>query len=244
MARPTTFSFICLFACLIGCAQNNTNNPVERNEQSNAKDTFHSNQHEEKIVINKKYISYNARRKELSLEYLKTRHGLIQSSPVITPRMIVLHYTGGGTFESNFNYFNQTEIEAARENNRKQSKLNVSAHFLIDRDGSIYQLMDDTSFARHTIGLNYCAIGIENVGNEKNPLTKEQVAANVQLIRHLCKKHRIEYLIGHSEYTKFRNTPLWKETDPNYINNKADPGDNFLKQVRDQIKDLNLKYKP
>ena len=244
MTKATPFSFLCLLACLFSCAQNKKDKSEDQYTKQVTERPVLDTPKQEKIEIKKKYISYDAKRRELSVEYIKTRHGLNQSSPVIVPKMIVLHYTGGGTIQSNFNYFNQTEIEEARGNNRKQSKLNVSAHFLVDRDGTIYQLMDDTSFARHTIGLNYCAIGVENIGNEKNPLTKEQVNANIQLIRHLCSKYKIEYLIGHSEYIQFRKTPLWKESDPNYITYKADPGDDFLKQVRSQIKDLNLKYKP
>jgi N-acetylmuramoyl-L-alanine amidase len=199
---------------------------------------------ETQIVIKKKYINYDAKRRALSLEYMKTRHGLTRTTPVIEPKMIVLHYTGGGTLQSNYDYFNRTEIEAGREKNRKQSKLNVSAQFLVDRDGTIYQIMDDSLFARHAIGLNYCAIGVENIGGDKNPLTKEQVAANIKLVRHLCKKYKIEYLIGHSEYTRFRNSPMWKETDPGYITYKADPGEDFMKKVRAQLTDLKLKDKP
>lgn len=75
--------------------------------------------------------------------------------------MIVLHYTAGGTLKSNFNYFNNTQIENSRTFNKSQSKLNVSAHYLIDRDGTIYQIIPDTLFATHTIGLNYCVIGVK-----------------------------------------------------------------------------------
>lgn len=196
------------------------------------------------IEIIDKPIVFDSNRTALSLEYLRNRHGLNQSSPVIDPKIIVLHYTSGGTLNSNFNYFNSSEIENARTLNKKQSKLNVSSHFLVDRDGKIYRLMDETLFARHTIGLNYCAIGIENIGSKKNPLTPEQVQANIELVRYLSDKYEIEYLIGHSEYGKFRNSKLWKETNPDYFTYKDDPGDDFMKKVRAGVKDLNLKKEP
>jgi len=168
------------------------------------------------IVIIKKYISYDKKRQELSLEYLKKRHGLIKLVPTIDPKIIVLHYTAGGTLESNFRYFNKAEIEEGRAVIRDQSNLNVSSHYLIDRDGKIYQLMDDNMFARHVIGLNYCAIGIENVGSKEAPLTDKQIIANIQLVKHLKNKFpAIEYLIGHSEYLQFREHSLWKETNKN-----------------------------
>ena len=197
-----------------------------------------------KINIIQKPISYNDERIKLSLEYLKNRHGLIQTKPTISPKIIVLHYTAGGTLKSSFNYFNNTKIEDFRVYNKNQSLLNVSAHYLIDRDGKIYQLMDDTLFARHTIGLNYCSIGIENIGSKTAPLTDAQILANSKLIRHLKMKFNIEYVIGHSEYGKFRKTKLWKETNPAYFTGKEDPGAIFLQKVRSNIKDLKLKYEP
>ncbi len=201
-------------------------------------------QNSKDIEIIEKPILYNKERKRLSVEYLKERHGIIQEKPSIIPKIIVLHYTAGGTIKTNFNYFNNIQIENARKINKDQSLLNVSAHYLVDRDGTIYHLVDDNLLARHTIGLNYCSLGIENIGSKEEPLTNKQVIANANLIRHLCKKHKIEYVIGHSEYTKFRKTNLWKETNPNYITYKEDPGNKFLIDVRKLISDLNLKSKP
>ncbi|MCY0969158.1 peptidoglycan recognition protein family protein [Chryseobacterium wangxinyae] len=194
-------------------------------------------------VINKP-INYSPERISLSLEYLKEHHGLTQKSPIIIPKMIVLHYTAGGTVESNFKYFNKTNLENARNTLKKQSTLNVSSQYIVDRDGTIYQLMEPNMFARHTIGLNYCAIGVENIGSKKQPLTEKQVAANAQLVRYLTQKYKIEYLIGHSEYGVFRNSKLWKESDSKYFTGKEDPGKDFMSKVRLQVADLKLKDKP
>lgn len=196
------------------------------------------------LKIIEKPINYSAERIALSLEYLKDHHGLNQKTPTITPKMIVLHYTAGGTVESNFKYFNKTHLESARNTLKKQSTLNVSSQFIIDRDGTIYQLMEPTQFARHTIGLNYCAIGVENIGSKKQPLTEKQAEANAQLVRYLTQEYKIEYLIGHSEYGVFRNSKLWKESDPNYFTGKEDPGKDFMSKVRLQVSDLKLKDKP
>ncbi|MEA2091363.1 MAG: peptidoglycan recognition family protein, partial [Campylobacterota bacterium] len=123
--------------------------------------------------------------------------------------------------------------------------LNVSAHFLVARDGKITQLMPDNWMARHVIGLNYSTIGIENVGGENNAkedLTQAQVIANIKLVRYLKAKYpRIEYLIGHHEYRDMENNPLWLELDAGYRTVKADPGEKFMKSVRKEVKDLNLK---
>lgn len=200
-------------------------------------------QNSEFKIINKP-INYSQERIRLSLEYLKNHHQIVQNAPIISPKMIVLHYTAGGTVETNYKYFNKTNLESARNTLKKQSTLNVSSQYIVDRDGTIYQLMEPNMFARHTIGLNYCAIGIENIGSKQQPLTEKQIASNAQLIRFLTKKYNIEYLIGHSEYGIFRNSKLWKETDPNYFTAKEDPGKDFMSKVRLLVTDLHLKDKP
>ena len=40
----------------------------------------------------------------------------------------------------------------------------VCAHFVIDTDGTIYQLVNLRVRCRHAIGMNWTAIGIEHVG--------------------------------------------------------------------------------
>jgi len=196
------------------------------------------------LKIIQKPIDYSKERMKLSLDYLKDHHNMIQKTPNITPKIIVLHYTAGGTIDSNFRYFNNLYLENQRATLKKQSTLNVSAHFLVDRDGTVYQLVEPELFARHTIGLNYCAIGVENIGSKSQPLTDKQVEANAELVRYLTKKYPIEYVIGHSEYGVFRNSKLWKESDPKYFTGKEDPGSEFMKKVRGKLTDLKLKSQP
>ncbi len=196
------------------------------------------------LKIIQKPIDYSKERKQLSLDYMKQHHNLIQKNPNITPKIIVLHYTAGGTIESNFRYFNNLYLENQRATLKKQSSLNVSAHFLVDRDGTVYQLVDPEMFAIHTIGLNYCAIGVENIGSQSRSLTDKQIEANAELIKYLAKKYPIEYVIGHYEYGTFRNSKIWKESDSNYFTPKEDPGTEFMKKVRAKLIDLKLKNKP
>lgn len=93
--------------------------------------------------------------------------------------------------------------------------------------------------ARHTIGLNYVSIGIENVGgenNEKEDLTDAQLHANVRLINYLQAKYpTITHLIGHHEYLAFEKNELWMERDANYKTLKKDPGEKFMQGVRDLL---------
>ncbi|PUV23395.1 N-acetylmuramoyl-L-alanine amidase [Sphingobacterium athyrii] len=194
-----------------------------------------------KIV--QKPITWNQERIQLSLDYLKNRHGLNQSAPTIQPKMVVVHWTANNSVKATFNTFNPVKLPG-RPELTKASALNVSSQYVIDRDGTIYQFLPDTVFARHTIGLNYCAIGIENIGSRQNPLTDAQLKANEELIRCLSKMYPIEYVIGHHEYQRFKKTALWKETDPKYITGKDDPGDKFMQRLRKYLADLKLSKIP
>lgn len=197
-----------------------------------------------KEIVDKPII-FDEQRTALTLEYLSDRYGLEQDVPVIVPRMIVLHWTVIPTFEGSFDVFNDPKIAGWREYVQTVSGLNVSAHFLVKRDGSIYRLMPETTMARHVIGLNHCAIGIENVGGTEDlPLTKAQLKANIWLVDYLKANYDIEYLIGHYEYTNFVGHELWLEKDNNYRTEKTDPGVNFMKKVRRATKNLNFKPVP
>ncbi|MFC5624815.1 peptidoglycan recognition protein family protein [Algoriphagus winogradskyi] len=193
--------------------------------------------------IIEKPITWNQDREELSLKYLKDRHGLDQETASIDPKMVVFHWTAIDNIEVTFDVFDAPTL-AGRADLTGASNLNVSSQFLIDRDGTIFRLLPDTTFARHTIGLNYLAIGVENIGGDDMPLTKKQLKANEDLIRYLERKYAIEYVIGHHEYQNFQSTDLWKEADPDYRTVKTDPGESFMKKLRKNLEDLNLKPVP
>ncbi len=195
--------------------------------------------------IVEKPIIFDEKRSQLTLEYMAERYGIKKDSPTIEPRMIVLHWTVFPTLEESFEAFRPSTLPNYRPDIEGISGLNVSAHFLVDRDGTIYRLMPETTMARHVIGLNHCSIGIENVGGtNKNPLTDSQLEANIWLVNYLADKYSIEYLIGHYEYTKFEQHEYWLEKDHSYRTEKEDPGESFLKNVREATKKFNFKSVP
>lgn len=197
-----------------------------------------------KTIIDKP-ILFNRQRIELTKEYMQKRYGLSGNSIEIDPKMIVLHWTEIPTFEASYNAFYNPTLPTVRSDIENASALNVSSHFLIDRDGTIYRLMPETTMGRHVIGLNHTAIGIENVGGtEQQPLTLEQEEANIELVNYLAKKYKIEYLIGHYEYALFEGHPLWLEVDKGYRTKKVDPGTDFMKNVRQAVKKFNFKPIP
>lgn len=189
--------------------------------------------------IKQKPILFDAERIALTRDYQLTHYGIANKSITIDPQIIVLHWTCIGQFDVTFRIFNPSALP---ENSPRRSEipgdLNVSSHFLVDRDGTIYQLMPENWMARHVIGLNHNAIGIENIGgvDGKDDLTEAQTKANAFLVCYLKGKYpKIQHVIGHNDYLKFKNTPLWLEKDPAYQRDKTDPGPQFLKRVNQLI---------
>ena len=196
-----------------------------------------------KKIVDKPII-FDQERMELTKQYLATRHGLTMEDATITPKMIVLHWTVIPTMQETFDVFNPSKLPS-RPDLATASSLNVSSQFLVDRDGTIYRLMPETNMARHVIGLNHTAIGVENVGGTDDfPLTEAQIKSNIFLVKYLSKKYPIEYLIGHYEYTNFEGHELWRETDEGYRTEKTDPGKDFMAAVKKGTKNLNLKSAP
>lgn len=197
------------------------------------------------VKIVDKPIQFDQERIRLTQEYMRKHYGIEQNDITIKPQAIVLHFTAINSFISTWNYFNRTRIEAERPELLRESELNVSAQFLVDRDGTIYRLMPENWMARHCIGLNHVAIGVENVGDEKDfPLTDAQVDADAALVRYLAAKFPIVYLLGHHEYRRMEKTSLFYEAIPGYRTGKSDPGEDFMRHVRARLTGLDLKAPP
>ncbi|WP_396589919.1 peptidoglycan recognition family protein [Allomuricauda sp. R78024] len=198
----------------------------------------------QKTIVDRPIV-FDEERIVLTKEYLSQRYNLEQETAEIVPKIVVLHWTAIPTLKKSFEAFEKSTLPNWRPDIESVSGLNVSSHFLVDQDGTIYRLMPETTMARHVIGLNHCAIGVENVGGTKEtPLTRKQLKANIFLVEHLATKYNIEYVIGHQEYTQFEGHPLWLEVDDGYRTEKTDPGMDFMKKVRKATKRFNFKPVP
>jgi hypothetical protein len=189
-------------------------------------------------------VPFSQERVAMTRAYIRDHYGIQVPDIRIVPRIVVLHWTAISTLEGSFNAFAPESVPGSRTELTGAGEVNVSTHFLVDRDGSVYRLMPEDWMARHVIGLNYEAIGVENVGGTggAEDLTEAQVDANVRLVRYLAGKYpTIQYLIGHSEYRELEGHPLWRERDPGYRTEKIDPGGRFLSAVRAGVAPLGLK---
>jgi N-acetyl-anhydromuramyl-L-alanine amidase AmpD len=187
-------------------------------------------------------ITWSEERERLMLEYRRLHSDPEATDLTIAPRVVVLHYTAGSSAEGTKRYFDRTRLEDSRAKLKQGGAVNVSAHFLVDRDGTIHRLQPETRMARHCIGLNHIAIGVENVGDgDRWPLTAAQVAANAALIRDLATRHDITHVIGHHEAKAMKGHPYFVERVRGYGNDKPDPGPAFMREVRALLADLSFR---
>ena len=202
----------------------------------------------QELKIIDKSIDFGQERINMTKAYIKQHYGFEVENIEIEPKIIVLHWTAEMSFYKSFKRLQPQKLFSDRKDIVKASALNVSAQFLVKRDGTIYRLMPENWMARHVIGLNYSSIGVENVGgkgNKKDDLTPAQLKANIALVRYLKEKYpTITHLIGHHEYREMEGTELWLELDQGYRTKKSDPGDKFMSKVRDAVADLNLSTSP
>ena len=184
-----------------------------------------------------KPVLWNDYREQLTREYAETHYGM--SVTTIEPRAVVVHWTAGSTWESAYyTFYDETRADGS-------GTVNVSSQFIVDRDGTIYRTMPETKLARHVIGYNWCAIGIENVGGVGNAedLTYAQLQANIELIRYLHEKYpTIEYVFGHYQQVEARSSGLYVEHVQGYYSLKPDPGKIFMNDLRNELEGDGLKF--
>ena len=195
------------------------------------------------LKIQDRPISFSENRHKATLEYIAEHYGKSPVDISIVPKIIVMHWTAIDGLEDSFDAFNPETLRGSRPDLGSAEQVNVSIQFLVDREGAVYRLMPETWMARHVIGLNHSAIGVENVGggDGADNMTDEQIAANIKLVRYLTERYpTIQYLIAHSEYQRFEGHPLWLELDEDYRTEKVDPGNRFMTAVREGTADLSL----
>jgi beta-N-acetylhexosaminidase len=145
-------------------------------------------------------IPFGSARKAQMVSYVRRHYGSFMKPTwrLTNPHVIVIHYTDSPTFQSVWNTFAPDVPDP-----ELHELPNTCAHFVIDSNGTIYQLVSLGTMCRHTVGLNWTAIGIEHVGySDAQVLTdRRQLSASLRLVRWLRCTFRIEIknVIGHNE---------------------------------------------
>jgi beta-N-acetylhexosaminidase len=142
-------------------------------------------------------IPFGTQRRAETAAYARRHYG-VATYRLVQPHVIVEHYTATTTAGSAWNTF-ANDVPDSELHELPQA----CAHFLVDRDGTIYQLVSTRFICRHTVGLNYTAIGIEHVGTSDAQVMgdRRQLRASLGLTRWLrCRDGiAVRNVIGHNE---------------------------------------------
>lgn len=118
---------------------------------------------------------------------------------------MVIHATANSTLQGVISWFNNPNAQA-------------SAHYTIDKDGTIVQHVQDMNRAWHAgisswqgrPNLNDWSIGVElvNLNNGLDPYPEAQHQANVTLVAYLCSRYNVkpELIVAHYDVSPGRKT--------------------------------------
>jgi N-acetylmuramoyl-L-alanine amidase len=144
-----------------------------------------------------KPIPFGAERRAETVAYAQRHYGL-RTWRLAHPHVIVEHYTANDSFSATWNTFASDAADP-----ELHERPGTCAHFVVDTDGTIYQLVPLTTICRHTVGLNWTAIGIEHVGTSDAAILQNprQLAASQRLTLWLMTRFHISLpnVIGHNE---------------------------------------------
>jgi beta-N-acetylhexosaminidase len=144
-----------------------------------------------------KPIPFGATRRAETAAYAERHYG-IATWRLVHPHVIVEHYTANESLSATWNTFASDAPDP-----ELHERPGTCAHFVVDRDGTVYQLVPLTVMCRHTVGLNWTAIGIEHVGTSDGEILRNarQMAASLRLTLWLMHRYGISLpnVIGHSE---------------------------------------------
>lgn len=151
---------------------------------------------------------------------------------------IVIHYTATSTYGPVWNTF------ASNSPNNGESP-GVCTQFVVDKDGTIYSLVDQNVRCRHAIGLNHRSIGLEMV--QESGSSPEQAILNrrsqrraaQRLVAWLCQRHevRVTDVIGHAmanDSRFFRDLQGWKNDHGDWPENPTEEFRRGVRKIRDR----------
>lgn len=152
---------------------------------------------EQRPHIVRRLVPFGPKRKREMAAYSQRHYGE-RAWRLKRPRVIVEHWAETGSVAAVYNTF------APDVRDPELHELpNVCSHFVISGSGLIYQLVSTRTRCRHTVGLNWTAIGIEHTGFSDGEVlgNRRQMRASLRLTRYLrCRFHiKLRDVIGHAE---------------------------------------------
>jgi len=149
--------------------------------------------------------------------------GVFKKPPVISAPSPNFNERGGKDIDTIVMHHTASNNGAADLAHMRNPKAEVSAHYMVDRDGKVYQLVNDQKRAWHAgkgelhgvpTDVNSRSIGIEivNDGSGKTPFTEAQMKAVIQLTGYLKQQYDVpmKNIVGHKDVA----VPKGRKTDP------------------------------
>jgi len=144
----------------------------------------------------------------MAIAVIDARSPNYNSRPGLTIDCIVIHDTESDTAAAALSWFESPDS-------------GVSAHYVIDRDGTVYRCVPDELRAWHAgtselegrTNVNDFSLGIELVGFATETFTDAQIDVLVELCVELCLKYpaiTVARIVGHADVA----TPSGRKTDP------------------------------
>jgi len=132
-----------------------------------------------------------------------------------------------GSFQSAVNTFRNPSSE-------------VSAHYVVSKEGEIVQLVLEKNTAHHirTRELKAFTIGIEHEGHAGSPyMTDAMLIASARLVKDIAIRHGIPrdrgHIRGHSEYPRPKYSVPKKMYDPGGPDGKFWPWERYIRYIKD-----------
>jgi N-acetylmuramoyl-L-alanine amidase len=147
-------------------------------------------------------IPFGAARRRETAAYARRHYGL-DTFRLRDARVIVEHLTVNDSIDATYNTFapDRPDVEL-------HELPGVCSHFVVGRDGTIVQFVPLSIICRHTVGLNWTALGIEHVGRRDSDVlgNPRQLRASLRLTRWLRCRFGIAIgdVIGHNESLRSR----------------------------------------
>lgn len=132
------------------------------------------------------------------------RHYGIDDWRLRDPKVIVIHFTVNDSLQATYNTFapNRADPELGE-------KPGLCAHFGVGRTGEVWQFAKLSFMCRHTVGLNWTALGVENVGFSAREVlgNRRQLTRSLRLVQWLrCREGiGVPNVIGHNESLSSRH---------------------------------------
>ena len=135
--------------------------------------------------------------------------GFVVPDSARNPDVIIIHSSYCPTVADSFNL--QCILSLYK-------KYDVSAHYIIDRAGLIYCLVDEKHISHHggkgvlpdgSIKINTRSIGIELVNTKSSFYTELQYTSLANLINGITERYQIKYVLGHSDVAPKRKSDPW-----------------------------------